>query len=137
MAKRAQQEYVGHYNKHARKKSFAVNGQLLVLRPSSTVALRAQWIGPCVIEEVGVANAYWVRFADGGRCHEIEYPPRQDNPLKQLSKGGILLGRMECNPSSPFTRGDIFRTSEKYPPYIIMVLRGGILSAWSELGLSL
>ena len=55
VAKRAQQEYVGHYNKRARIKVFAVNDQVLVLRPSSTVALRSQWIGPCVVEEVGVA----------------------------------------------------------------------------------
>ena len=40
---------------------------MLVLRPSSTVALRSQWIGPSVVKEVGVANAYWVRFPDGGR----------------------------------------------------------------------
>ena len=60
VARRAQQEYVGHYNKHARKKVFSVNDQVLVLRPSSTIALRSQWIGPCVVEEVGVANAYWV-----------------------------------------------------------------------------
>ena len=67
VAKRAQQEYVGHCNKHAHKKVFAVNDRVLVLRPSSTIAVRSQWIGPCVVEEVGVANAYWVRFPDGGR----------------------------------------------------------------------
>ena len=59
--------YVGHYNKHARKKAFAVCDQVLVLRPPSTIALRSQWIGPCVVEKVGVANAYWIRFPDGGR----------------------------------------------------------------------
>ena len=42
VAKRAQQEYVGHYNKCARKMVFAVNDQVLVLRPSSAVALRSQ-----------------------------------------------------------------------------------------------
>ena len=38
VAKRAQQEYVGHYNKRARIKVFAVNDQVLVLRPYMHVA---------------------------------------------------------------------------------------------------
>ena len=51
VALRAQREYVGHYNKHAKKKVFNVGDQVLVLRPSSTIALKSHWIGPCTVEE--------------------------------------------------------------------------------------
>jgi hypothetical protein len=67
VAQRAQRSYVGHYNKYARKKVFAVGDQVLVLRPSSTISLKSHWIGPCTVEELSVANAYWIRFPDGGR----------------------------------------------------------------------
>ena len=34
---------------------------------TSTIALKAQWIGPCIVEEAVVTKGYWVRFPDGGR----------------------------------------------------------------------
>ena len=43
------------------------------------------------------------------------------------------MGRVECNPPHKFAMGVKSRTSENYPPYIVMILRGGILSAWSEI----
>ena len=104
VAKRAQREYVGHYNKRARIKVFEVNDKVLVLRPSSTIALKAQWIGPCIVEEKGVANSYWVRFPDGGRknvhaSHLRQYVARTDQ-VGVIFENENQFGDLQTCPSS-------------------------------------
>ena len=71
------------------------------------------------------------------RCREIDYPPRQDNPFKPKSMGGYFCDVWNVSPLINFMRGDTFRTLQKYPPQVLMVLRGGILFAWSETDSSL
>ena len=67
VAHRSQQEYEGRHNKHAKQKVFKIGERVLVLRPSSTNALKSTWIGPCAIEEAVVGNVYMTHFPDGGR----------------------------------------------------------------------
>ena len=104
VALRAQREYVGHYNKRAKIKEFKVGDQVLVLRPSSTIALKAHWIGPCTVEEAVVANAYWVRFPDGGRkCVQAS---QLRHFVARVDQVGIVFddeqsfGKIETCPSS-------------------------------------
>jgi hypothetical protein len=104
VALRAQREYVGHYNKHAKIKEFKVGDQVLVLRPSSTIALKAHWIGPCTAAEAVVAIAYWVRFPDGGR--KYVHASQLRHFVARVDQVGIVFdneqsfGKIETCPSS-------------------------------------
>ena len=136
VARRAQQDYVGHYNKHARKKVFSVGDQVLLLRPSSNVALKSHWIGPCTVEEVGVANAYWVRFPD--RARKLVHASQLRPFVARVDQVGIIFdneqsfGRLETCPSSDdigpetedrFERLDLAHLSPVQRKQLIALLR--------------
>jgi len=71
------------------RNSGEVGEKVIVLRPSSTNALKSQWIRPCTIEEAVVGNAFMVRVHNNAR--KAVHVSQMQEILSRIDQVGVIF----------------------------------------------